>query len=66
MKLQSRVYPQHMEVTDPETGPIDNPQNNNFSEEMKMMENRLYECLKSMLKDTINTSLKQIEESIDK
>ena len=55
-----------MEVTDPETGPNDNPQNNNLSEEMKMMENRLYKSLKTLLKDTINTSLKLIKESIDK
>ena len=56
----------HMEVTDPETGPNDNPKNNNLSEEMKMMENRLYESLKTLLKDTINISLKLIQESIDK
>ena len=55
-----------MEVTDPETGPNDNPQINILSKEMKMMENRLYESLKTMLKDTINTSLKLIQESIDK
>ena len=55
-----------MEVTDPETGPSDNPQNNNLSKEMKMMENRLYESLKTLLKDTIDTSLKLIQESIDK
>ena len=55
-----------MEVIDPETGPNDNPQNNNLIEEMKMMENRLYESLKTLLKDTINTSLKPIQESIDK
>ena len=55
-----------MEATDTETGPNDNPQNNNLSEEMKMMENRLYESLKTLLQDTIDTSLKPIQESIDK
>ena len=53
-------------IADPDPGPNNNPQSSTLGEEMKMMENRLYESLKTLLKDTINTSLKPIQESIDK
>ena len=53
-------------VVDPEPGLNNNPQSNTLGEEMKLMENRLYESLKTLLKDTIKTSLKPIQESIDK
>ena len=37
-----------------------------LSKEMKMMEKRLKESLKMMLKETMNAALKPIQESIDK
>ena len=44
----------------------DPSEDNPLSKEMKMMEKRLKESLKMMLKETMNATLKPIQESIDK
>ena len=43
-----------------------NSEDTPLSKEMKMMENRLKESLKMMLKETMNAALKPIQESINK
>ena len=48
----------------PNPGPNNKPQDTSFGQEMKMMENRLKESLKTLLKETMNAALKPIQESI--